>query len=66
MNGGGGTEMMTRTWRGKDRGAEGREPWRRDERLQTNMGGILRVFLLHGNESPQSIVGSIIVVKTDT
>lgn len=46
VNGGGGGDCteMTRMQRGIDRGAEGRKPSRRDERLQTNTGEILHVF----------------------
>lgn len=46
MNGGGGEDCTetTRTQRGKDRGAEVRQPKRREERLQTNMGWLLRGF----------------------
>lgn len=66
---GGGEEgdctKMTKMQRGKDGGAEGRKPSRRDKRLQTNTGDP-SCFPFCDNKSPQSIVASIISVKTDT
>lgn len=47
---GGGKEAdcteMTRMQRGKDGGAEGRKPSRRDKRLQTNTGGSFMFSIL--------------------